>query len=304
MRSSKLSVPQPPVRQNWELKPPAAAGGNTPSPTEGAPMVVRLVTLFLCTLFTAAFTADQTTVLQPPEPAPTFSLPTLTNDRVSLRLYCGDTLQKPHINSKRHIIVLSFWATYCKPCKKEIPELMKFAAGHTADSIKVFTVSIDNEGAGIIAPFVKKHRFTLPVLLDPYKKTAERYGVTSLPALFVIDERGIIRYSSVGFDEKESLETKLETIVSNLRQGRTVVQQPVPATEESVAAANTTPSTPPAPAPQQKNLLPKDRWNAIVAVECGTAIDKLADSLMVTPEEIKKWYADLKNAAIKLWHEE
>lgn len=252
-------------------------------------------------LITAAtpFSAEKSTLLQPPEPAPTFSLPTLSNDRISLRLYCGDTLQKPHINARRHIIVLSFWATYCKPCKKEIPELMKFADRHTADSIKVFAVSIDKEGAAIVAPFIKENNFTLPVLLDPYKKTAERYGVNSLPTLFVIDERGIIRFASTGYDEKESLEAKLEAIVGDLRAGRTVAQQSTPATGESVAVAATTP-----PIPQPVALLPKDRWNAIVAVECGMAIEKLADSLAVPPEEIKKWYADLKNAALKLWGQE
>ncbi|MBN1760562.1 MAG: TlpA family protein disulfide reductase [Chitinispirillaceae bacterium] len=260
--------------------------------------------LFIIFFTTTVFSAGKSTVLQPPSPAPTFSLPTPSMDRISLRVFCGDTLQKPHINNTRHIVVLSFWATYCKPCKKELPELMKFAKKHTADSIKVFAVSIDKEGSSIVAPFVKENNITLPVLFDQYRKTAERYGVTSLPALFVVDERGIIRFSSVGFDGKEPLDEKLDAIVGDLRSGKAVSRKQSSEAGESVAvdsgASTPNDSTTVIKAP----LSPKDRWNAIVAVECGTSLEQLADSLKVTPEEIKGWYADLKKAAMGLWEKE
>ena len=262
---------------------------------------------FLAIVFLAAtvFATVKPTVLQPPAPAPTFSLPTLAKDRISLRVFCGDTLQKPHINATRHIVVLSFWATYCKPCKKELPELMKFAKKHTTDSIKIFALSIDREGSSIVAPFVKENGITLPVLLDQYRKTAERYGVTSLPALFVIDERGIIRFSSVGFDGKEPLDEKLDVIVGDLRSGKAISRKQSAEAGESVDVDAAKAASPDSTAPAEKPVLsPKDRWEAIVAVECGTALETLADSLNVSPEEIKGWYADLKKAAIGLWEKE
>ena len=250
---------------------------------------------------TALFAAKKPTVLQPPAPAPTFSLPSLSGERTSLRVYCGEKLQKPHINNTRHIVVLSFWATYCKPCKKEFPELMKFAAGHKNDSVKVFALSIDKEGAPIIAPYVKENNITLPVLVDQYRKTAERYGVTSLPALFVIDDRGIIRYSSVGFDGKEPVDEKLNAIVNDLRSGKAVSREQPTAAGETVAVDTTADTLKNSGSGSTPVITPKDRWNAIVAVECGTALETLSDSLSVPPEEIKKWYSDLKKAAIGLW---
>lgn len=268
----------------------------------------NLYTLSLVVLTTVSlFAATKPTVLQPPASAPTFSLPSLSGERTSLRVYCGEKLQKPHINNTRHIVVISFWATYCKPCKKELPELMKFAANHKNDSVKVLALSIDKEGASIVAPYVKEHNITLPVLLDQYRRTAMRYGVTSLPALFVIDDRGTIRYSSVGFDGKEPLDEKLDAIVKDLRSGNKVSREQ-PATEgESVAldSASTAaaPKTDVAPQPASP-LAPKDRWNAIVAVECGADLASLADSLSVSPEEIKQWYSDLKKTAIGLWENE
>ncbi|MBN1307278.1 MAG: TlpA family protein disulfide reductase [Chitinispirillaceae bacterium] len=256
--------------------------------------MIRIVT----TLAAVCAAAETPGLLQPGNPGPTFSLPSLSEGRVSLRFYCGDTLLKPHINNIRHIVVLSFWATYCKPCQREIPELMKFAEKHAGDSIKLFCISIDREGERIVAPFVKEKGYTLPVLLDPYRKTAERYGVASLPALFVLDERSIIRYASVGFRENDPLDVKLEGIVSDIRAGRTVTIVGSVSGGESVAVEADVAS---ATKPQRVLLTAKNRWDAIVAVECGMSLEKLADSLEVEPQVIKGWYADLKKAATKLW---
>ncbi len=58
--------------------------------------------------------------------APSFSLPRLKGKRSVLNVWCGESLRKPYINDKKHTVILSFWATYCAPCMKEIPKLMKF----------------------------------------------------------------------------------------------------------------------------------------------------------------------------------
>ena len=163
-----------------------------------------------------------TALLPPGSAAPTFSLPALNGDRVSLRVFCGDTLIKPHINSVRQVVVLSFWATYCKPCQKEMPELMRFSKKHKDDSVKVFCISIDKEGASLVSPFIKEKGYSIPVLLDPYRKTAQRYGVEALPALFVIDPYGKIAFSAIGYDGSEPLDVKLERIVLEVRQGKKV----------------------------------------------------------------------------------
>jgi thiol-disulfide isomerase/thioredoxin len=262
-------------------------------------MIVPRISSVILLLFVILQAAEKTTILQPSSPAPTFSLPTLSQDRISLRVYCGEKLQKPHINNIRHIIVISFWATYCKPCKKEMPELMKFAAKHKGDSIKVFCISIDKEGASIVTPFVKEQGYTLPILLDPYRKTAERYGVRSLPALFVIDGRGIIRYSSVGYHENDPLDVKLEGIITSIRQGKEIAPNTPEQQGEMVDVENASTQS-----EKTAYVLPKNRWDAIVAVECGMSLEKLADSLKVTPQDIKSWYTDLKKAAIKLWEKD
>jgi peroxiredoxin len=268
-----------------------------------------LVVVLLTIAFTFAQKPQESKLLAPGTPAPSFSLPTLSGDRMSLSIYCGETLSKPFFNKVRHTMILSFWATYCKPCQKEMPELISFADKHKTDNVVVLCVSIDKEGAAVVEPFVKEKNYTVQVLLDPYTKTAERYGVKSLPALFVIDTLGVIRYSSLGYDEKNPLEPKLESIIKSIRTGTKIkvadatgsfvpiqdtVAASAPSAAPSAAAATEAKKAPPA-------LSAKQKWNAIARVECGEQVEKVAAGIGVSPAELRQWYTDLKKAALSLW---
>jgi peroxiredoxin len=264
-------------------------------------LMLKIIPVVLClsAMYLQAAQSDKIAVLPAGSKAPTFSLPSLDGERVTLRTYCGDTLNKPQINPFRHIVILSFWATYCEPCKKEIPELMNIAQQHSTDSVKIFCISIDKEGASKVDPVVTERKYTLPVLLDPYCKTSERYGVTSLPALFVIDPMGIISYSSSGYNENESLTQKIDSLISQIRQNK---GNPVLSAKDTTAALKTTVSSRDSgKSVAQKWITPKERWDAIVKIECGVPVVTIADSLGVQPTEIRQWFADLKKAASVLW---
>ncbi len=132
---------------------------------------------------------------------PTFMLKNMEGKWIKLKNYCGK-------NSFRHTnkccVIVSFWATYCEPCKKEIPELERLVSCYK-DSVKLFLVSIDKQGKSIVSPVVKEHGFKSEVLLDNYQRTAKRYGVKALPTLFLIDRKGIVRYVSYGYDKDVGL---------------------------------------------------------------------------------------------------
>ncbi|HEX2958631.1 MAG TPA: TlpA disulfide reductase family protein [Chitinispirillaceae bacterium] len=263
--------------------------------------MLRFVPVILClsAIYLQAGQSDKMSLLQPGVKAPTFSLPALDGERVSLRTYCGDTLNKPHINPFRHIVILSFWATYCEPCKKEIPELIQCAQKYTNDSIKIFCISIDKEGAAKVGPVVNERKYTLPVLLDPYCKTAERYGVSSLPALFVIDPMGNICYSSAGYNENESVTRKIDSLISQIRQSDKIHETTTNNSTDSVMPI--VPEQDTGKNVAQKWICPKERWDAVIKVECGVPVATIADSLGVPQGEIRKWFTDLKQAATSLW---
>jgi cytochrome c biogenesis protein CcmG, thiol:disulfide interchange protein DsbE len=272
-------------------------------------MKVLFIVVCAAVLGFSAFSqnADEGKLLPAGTAAPSFSLPSLSGDRVSLSTYCGETLSKPYVNKIRQTVILSFWATYCKPCQKEIPELQVFAEKHKKDNVLVLCVSIDKEGSAIVEPFVKEKNYTVQVLLDPYTKTSERYGVKSLPALFVIDTMGIVRFSSRGYDEKNPLGPKLEKILKAVKEGGKIAVSAdeggafVPVQTADAAKSQEAKAGSGEGAKALQKLTPKQRWNAIARVECGEPIEKVAAAIRVSPEELHSWYNDLKKAATVMW---
>jgi len=122
------------------------------------------------------------------KPAPDFTLDSWQGPAISLAGYRGKT------------VVASFWASWCGPCRMEMPVLTKFYQQmHRADSdfeflaISIDTSKGDAEGAarGMKIPF--------PVLFDPESRTAGSYQVDAIPTLFVIDKSGKVIFAHTGF---------------------------------------------------------------------------------------------------------
>jgi cytochrome c biogenesis protein CcmG, thiol:disulfide interchange protein DsbE len=235
--------------------------------------------------------AEQNNLLKPGTPAPIFSLPGVDGNRTALRTWCGDTLTMPHINKVRQTVVISFWATWCKPCMNEMPQIIAITEQHKTDSIKIFCISIDKEGILVVRPFLQDKGWTQQVLLDPYAKTAERYGVKSLPALFVIDPRGVIRYASSGFEEGTDIIAKLDGVLAEIASGTAASSGKVDVTGGTVTG------------PSASGVAPKDRWRAVVRIECGEKIETVAQETGVDKEIVKQWYEEIKQAAMTLWGE-
>lgn len=95
--------------------------------------------------------------------------------------------------------MMSFFATYCIPCEKEIPILEKIAADYKDKA--VFVLVDSKEEPDKVRSFMDKKKIGLTVLLDRYGVAADKYGVSSLPSLFIIDEKGIVRYVQHGYHE-------------------------------------------------------------------------------------------------------
>lgn len=254
----------------------------------------KIILLFSLFIISVSAIAEESSLLSVGSKAPLFSLPVVNGSREALSVWCGETLSKPYINDKKHKVIISFWATYCQPCKKEIPALHTFYEKHKDKNIKIFLISIDSKGNSIVAPHIQKENYTLPVLLDPYKRTSERYGVKSVPSLFVIGEDGKIIYSAKGFKEGEDFVSSLEQIVFG---GSTTE---VAAGDESVVKAQETQATD-GKTTEPVKISSKQRWRAVAEVECGASPDSIATKLGVSKEELKKWYNDIKNSAIKMW---
>jgi len=122
--------------------------------------------------------------------APDFSASTLDGRTVSLADYRG---QKK--------VVVAFWASWCGPCRLEMPALTKFyKENHGAGSeFEILSVSID-EDLREAANFARAQQLNFPVLLDPRQKIATDYKVEGIPTLFVINKDGKITNGHVGYE--------------------------------------------------------------------------------------------------------
>jgi peroxiredoxin len=91
---------------------------------------------------------------------------------------------------KGKVVLLNFWATWCKPCEEEMPAMERVHQRFKDKGLVVLAISEDTGGAGVVSPYVKKHNLTFPVGLDPKMSVAGLYGVWAVPSTFIIDKLG------------------------------------------------------------------------------------------------------------------
>lgn len=133
--------------------------------------------------------------------APDMSLSTLDGERVRL----SDLRGKP--------VLINFWASWCGPCRAEMPHFQAVFEAHADDELVVLAVN-QMEAPGTAADFVKEFGLTFPVLLDSQGDASEDYRVRGLPTSFFVDSEGIIRDFFMGPMTTGLIESKLETILS------------------------------------------------------------------------------------------
>jgi peroxiredoxin len=127
----------------------------------------------------------------PREAAREFTVP--ASDGNSLRL----------VQYRGQVVVLNFWATWCVPCREEMPAMERVYERFKDRGLVVLAVSVDVAGADV-ARFVEQRRFTFPIGLDPKRALATTYGVRALPSSFLIDRRGQLAARAIGPREWDS----------------------------------------------------------------------------------------------------
>ena len=95
------------------------------------------------------------------------------------------------------VLVVNFWATWCEPCRDEMPSLQRLREKLDGKSFDVLAVNY-GESREKVSQFLGKEKVALPVLLDPEMETAKAWGVGGLPMTFLIDAKGRVRYSVFG----------------------------------------------------------------------------------------------------------
>ncbi len=148
-------------------------------------------------IFWLAFAAAG--ICQSDKTAPDFKLQDIDKNTVQLSSQTG-----------RGPLLISFWATWCKPCVEEMQELVKIHNEFHDKGFDILAVSIDNEKTvARVKSFAKAKKYPFTVLLDTNGETAQKYYVgQSVPAAFLLDKDGRIIYQSSGYKKGDELKLR------------------------------------------------------------------------------------------------
>ncbi len=126
-----------------------------------------------------------------PKPAPGFTLPDLTHTIHRLSDYQGE------------VLIVSFWATWCVPCVKELPSLTRAADLLQNEGVRVVAVNV-GEGLADVERFLARYPSSLMFLLDEQSKISTAWDVRALPTAYVVDKHGRIAMRVIGGFEWDS----------------------------------------------------------------------------------------------------
>jgi len=142
---------------------------------------------FIATVACAGGGADAGGRVEVGLPAPAYRTVSLDGDSVSLADHRGK------------VVLFNIWATWCHPCRDEIPELREIHARYRERGLELVGVSVDADGAeSTIREFVKDFRMTYPVWLDPGERVSTQFLTIGVPTTFLIDREGVLRWRKTG----------------------------------------------------------------------------------------------------------
>ena len=112
------------------------------------------------------------------------------------------------------VVLVNNWATWCPPCKAEMPSLQKFYKAHSGEGFMIVAVNAGDDRAPV-EQFVKEYGLTFSVWLDPNGASLDAFRNANLPSSYVVDRTGIIRYAWTGEISYEMLEKYITPVIQN-----------------------------------------------------------------------------------------
>lgn len=128
------------------------------------------------------------TGLKPGNKVPDFTMTALNGQKISIQDLRG---QK---------VILNFWATWCPPCRKEMPDMQKIFSTYEDKNLSILAVNLryTEKSTDSVSAFVKERNVAFPILLDQDGRVSKKFQAVSLPTSYLIDSRGIIQKKIIG----------------------------------------------------------------------------------------------------------
>lgn len=139
-----------------------------------------------------------------PVPAPDLTLPTLDERSINVADQTGK------------VVLVNFWATWCAPCRKEIPDLVNLYDEFKNDGLLIVGIAVDQEGAEVVKPYVEKNEINYPIVVDPDQSTEAHFdAMYGLPTTYVVAPDGKIVQRVLGIFPIEEMKPKLKEMLQS-----------------------------------------------------------------------------------------
>lgn len=167
------------------------------APRAGSPLVSPLVAVLL-SLLASLVVSNAALALEAGDRAPDFSAPSLDGKgNVSLAQYRGK------------VVYLDFWASWCAPCLKAIPEIEAMRKELAGENFQIVAVNLDQQTKKALR-FLEKNPIGYPSASDPKGRLPKQFGVDTMPTSYLIDGQGVIRHVHRGFQRGDGVKLRAE----------------------------------------------------------------------------------------------
>ena len=119
-------------------------------------------------------------------PAPDFTSVTVGGEEISLSQYRGQ------------VVILNFWATWCPPCREEMPSMQALHDKFAAKGLVLLAVNVEENGHAVVSDFLKKTPYSFPIVFDEDAVIQNTYKVFRFPETFIIDKNGVVVEKIIG----------------------------------------------------------------------------------------------------------
>lgn len=135
-------------------------------------------------------------------PMPDVALQDLDGNTVRISDYAGQP------------VLVNAWATWCPPCKAEMPDLQKYYDKHQSNGLVLLAINA-GEGPSQVSQFIQQNGFTFPVLLDPAVQALSTLGITSFPTSILVGRDGVVKTMHVGMFTPQALEAEITPLLAD-----------------------------------------------------------------------------------------
>ncbi len=172
----------------------------------------KMIQMIVLAMFVALclYTVWSTVLDQPSELYDSYELMDKQVPNVTLQGLDGKQYKLSDFRGKP--VMLNFWASWCGPCRAEMPLLNKQYEAAKAKGLVVLGINL-SENVQTVKGFVKEYKLTFPILLDNDSTAADRFGIDPIPTTFFVDKEGIVQDLHIGELDKETLDEYIKQIM-------------------------------------------------------------------------------------------